>query len=426
LNLAPRDVEGLLGELRIYHREFSPLFQRKEQRVWSEKYLQGQLLNDVERKAIQPMAHKIKGGQVQGMQQFIGQSSWPDRPILRKHHQLVAETLGHPQAVMIIDGCDFPKQGKDSVGVKRQWCGPLGKTANCQASVIACYASEHGYTLVDKELYLPQDWFTPAYAERWKKCGIPDDTLFQTQPELAWKIIERLHVDGVLPFRWVLFDEHFGQNPALLTHLDEAGLYFFAEVPHSTRVWQRRPRTHIPQAKSRRGRTPTRVRLAPQQPKAQPVDAIAQTLRRKQWRRITIKEGTKGPQTVEVATVRAVMVEDGLPGRAEWLIFRRSLEPEAELKVFRCNAPAKTSRKVLARLTGRRWPVESAIAEAKGEVGMDHYEVRGWLGWHHHMTMSFLAHHFLVRVRVRLKKSPCLDDCPGAPLAQCRVATAKV
>jgi SRSO17 transposase len=415
LNLAPRDVEGLLDELRVYHRAFSPLFQRKEQRLWSEKYLQGQMLMEVERKAIQPMARKVKGGRVQSMQQFIGQSPWDDGPILERHQRLVAETVGHPQGMLILDGCDFPKQGDDSVGVKRQWCGPLGKIANCQASVLACYASERGYTFVDKELYLPEDWFTAAYQTRWKKCGIPAGTSFQTQPELAWRMIERLHARGVLEFQWVLFDEHFGQNTALLTHLDDAGLYYFAEVPHSTRAWGRRPKTHVPLAKSKHGRTPTRMRLAPGQPKPQRVDAIAKTLRPKQWHRLTIKEGTKGPQVVEVAALRAVMVDDELPGRTEWLVFRRGLEPDAELKVFRCNAPKNTSRKTLARKTGQRWPIESTIAEGKGEVGLDHYEVRGWGGWHHHITMSFLAHHFLVRVRVRLG-----DQAPALTVAQAR------
>jgi SRSO17 transposase len=280
--------------------------------------------------------------------------------------------------------------------------------------------------LARKELYLPEEWFTPAYADRWKKCGIPANTRMQTQPELAWKTIERLQAEGTLPFQWVLFDEHFGQNPGLLTHIHEAGLYFFAEIPHSTCAWLRCPRTHIPKWRSKRGPAPTRQRLMPGQPKAQRVDALALTLRCKQWHRVIIKEGTKGPQTVEVAVVRAVMVEDRLPGRTEWLVFRRDLEPGAELKVYRSNAPVKTPRKVLARRTDQRWPVESAITECKGEVGMDHYEVRGWLGWHHHMTMSFLAHHFLVHLRIQLKKSTGPNGGSGTPTAQRGVTQAPV
>ena len=231
---------------------------------------------------------------------------------------------------------------------------------------------------------------------------------------------------GTLPFQWVLFDEHFGQNPGLLTHIHKAGLYFFAEIPHSTCAWLRCPRTHIPKWRSKRGPAPTRQRLMPGQPKAQRVDALALTLRCKQWHRVIIKEGTKGPQTVEVAVVRAVMVEDRLPGRTEWLVFRRDLEPGAELKVYRSNAPVKTPRKVLARRTDQRWPVESAITECKGEVGMDHYEVRGWLGWHHHMTTSFLAHHFLVHLRIQLKKSTGPNGGSGTPTAQRGVTQAPV
>lgn len=155
VNLAPRDVRALGAELAEYHSIFAPLFWRYEQQEWSMKYLQGQMLT-IERKTIEPMALALEGGNVQAMQQFISDGAWDDDVILEAHQELVAESLGDGQTgVLVIDGCDFPKQGRTSVGVARQYCGALGKVANCQASVLACYASDRGYTLVDRRLYVP-------------------------------------------------------------------------------------------------------------------------------------------------------------------------------------------------------------------------------------------------------------------------------
>src|SRR5215216_5431018 len=193
INLAPRDVEALADELIAYHAHFAPLFAREEQRVWALTYLQGQLA-DLERKSIEPMALAHPDGNVQAMQQFISLGAWDDSAVLERHQQLVADTLGERDTgVLILDGCDFPKQGAHSCGVARQWCGALGKVANCQASVVACYASQHGYTLVERRLYMPKQWFSPAYQERREKCGVPADLAFQTQPQLAWALIETLH-----------------------------------------------------------------------------------------------------------------------------------------------------------------------------------------------------------------------------------------
>ncbi len=151
-NLAPREVEALGEELAAYHAHFAPLFKRAEQRQQAAHYLAGQLL-DLERKSIEPMALALPDGNVQALQQFIGVGAWDDDAVLARHQELVAETLGDPDTgVLIVDGCDFPKQGEHSVGVARQWCGPLGKVANGQASVVACYVGARGFTLVDRRL----------------------------------------------------------------------------------------------------------------------------------------------------------------------------------------------------------------------------------------------------------------------------------
>ena len=413
-NLAPRDVEALAHELVAYHALFAPLFQRSEQRKWALAYLHGQLL-DLDRKSIEPMALALEGGDVQGMQQFISVGPWDDERVLEKHQQLGAETLGDAETgVLILDGCDFPKQGTYSVGVARQWCGALGKVANCQASVVACYASKHGYTLVDRRLYLHKSWFTPEYRARWERCGIPDDIPFRTRPELAAEIVTTLQQRQTLPFRWVTCDEAFGQNPAFLDAIAALDLSYFAEVPHDTRVWLDRPPTAVP-TRGKRGPAPRRERLTADAPPPVRVDTLAAELAPAQWQRWQIKEGAKGPMVAEFAFLRVVPVRDDVPGAESWLVLRRSLGETPELKTYLCNAPLSTRPSKLVWASGMRWPVESAIEESKGEVGLDQYEVRGWVGWHHHTTLSCLAHHFLVRQRCRLgKKIGGIDGAASA------------
>ncbi len=414
-NLAPRDVEALADELVAYHAHFAPLFQRSEQRSWALAYLQGQLL-DLDRKSIEPMALALEGGNVQGMQQFISVGPWDDERVLEQHQQLVAETLGDAETgVLILDGCDFPKQGSYSVGVARQWCGAQGKVANCQASVVACYASKHGYTLVDRRLYLHKSWFTPGYRSRWERCGIPDDITFRTRPELAAEIVTTLKHRQEVPFRWVACDEAYGNNPVFLDALSALNLYYFAEVPHDTRVWLERPPTAVP-ARGKRGPAPQRERVTADAPAPLRVDALAAQLAPSQWQRFQIKEGAKGPMVAEFGFVRVVPVRDDMPGAESWLVLRRSLGETPELKPYLCNAPVSTRQSTLVWASGMRWPVETAIKESKGEVGLDQYEVRGWVGWHHHTTLSFLAHHFLVRQRCRMGKK--ISGVDGAASAQ--------
>lgn len=404
VNLLPADVEALAQDLLAYHAEFASLFCRSEQRHWALAYLRGQLLH-LERKSIEPMALALSGGDVQAMQQFISQASWDAEALLQRHQLLVAQTLGDAASgTLILDGCDFPKQGKHSVGVARQWCGALGKVANCQASVVACYASQHGYTLVDRRLFLPEAWFDKDHAQLRSECGVPEELTFQTHSELAWCIVQSLLMRKVLLFDWLLCDEGFGKDPAFLDRLDQAKKLYLAEVPHSTRVWLVRPPTMLPPPTGRKGRPPQKERLAPEAAPAVRVDEIAAQVPSDEWQLYQLKEGAKGPIVAEFAFVRCVGVRDGMPGAEQWLVLRRSLDERRELKTYLSNAPATTPRTTLVTKSGMRWCVEAGIEESKGECGLDHYEVRGWVGWHHHTAMTLLAHHFLVRQRCRLGK----------------------
>jgi SRSO17 transposase len=404
-------------ELMTYHALFHDLFQRREQREWSAFYLRGQLAK-IERKTVEPMVLALKGpdlAAVRAGQQFLGEGAWADAPILARHQRLVAESLGESDGVVIFDGSGFPKQGTHSVGVARQYCGAVGKIANCQQGVFAAYVSRKGYTFLDRRLYMPEEWFDVAHASLRQRYEVPPTLQFQTEPQLALEMLHELVERAVVPFAWVVADEHYGMIPAFLDGVAAEGKWYFAEVPTSTKVWVGEPKVESAGV-GPLGRPRKHARVAVGTPRAEEVRQIAARLPARAWRRSTIKEGSKGPIEADFACVRVTRACRGRPGLAGWLVLRRSLGEKREVKYFLSNAPAGCPQATLVRVSGLRWPVETALEEAKGELGMDHYETRTWRGWHHHMTQTFLAHHFLVQMRLRLKKSPGVDcgPSPGA------------
>jgi len=414
MDLAIQAIELLVEELRAYHTIYSPLFQRRAQRQAAHTYLQG-LLATLPRKSIEPMVLAVDGvapKAVRAMQSFISEGQWDDEQLLHRHWKEVEADLGADDGVLMVDGSDFPKQGSHSVGVKRQYCGELGKRANCQAGVFVGYVSSHGYTVLDRRLYVPAEWLTDdAYAERRRQCGIPSDLPCKTKPTLAQERLAAVLKSQALRCRWVVADEAFGGHPGFLDGVAGLGLWYFAEVPHTTRVWEARPATHIPPRRGR-GRRPYRERLVEGAPEARTVAAVAAALPAKAWTRQTIKEGSQGPMVAEFATLRVVAVRDALPGPEVWLVLRRHGET-GELKTYLCNAPVDTALEALVRMSGMRWPIETCFEDSKQLLGMGDYEVRSWTGWHHHMTLVILAHFFVVRMSLRLKKSPRRDVAPG-------------
>lgn len=410
LELKASEIEKeFLSELQKYHSMYVPLFRRREQREESEKYLKG-LLSDIGNKSVESMVLHFEGDNpnaIRSGQQFLGKGAWADGPILQRHWQEVAQDLGEKNGVFIIDGSDFPKQGEESVGVKRQMCGQLGKVANCQAGVFLGYAGSKGYTLLDRRLYLPEEWVNDeAYAEKRAKCGVPMDITFQTKQQLASEMLQTVYEAGILPFRWLTCDEAFGRDTHFLDTVAEFASYF-AEVGVDTRVWLSRPATAVPDW-SGVGRRPTRLRLVDGEPTAITVTDVAESLPPDAWQRLKIKEGTKGPIVADFACLRVVAVRQALPGPDVWLIFRRN-RTTGEIKFYLSNAPIETTIQTFAWLSGMRWPIETCFEEGKQELGMGDYQVRSWTGWHHHMTLVILAHFFLVRVKLRLKeKAPAL------------------
>ena len=398
-NLSPRDVDGLVDELTIYHARFGPAFRRPEQFYWSGIYLNG-LLGDEPRKSIEPIALQA-GVNVRDLQYFVGQSPWPIKPAISIHRQMIDETLGEDDAVAIIDESGVVKQGEDSVGVDHQYCGSVGKVANCQVGVYLGYTSRLGYTLGEGCLYMPESWFDAEHAEKREKCGVPEELTFKTKPEIALEILQDTVQRGALRFRWVTADEVYGNTPQFLDGVANLGKWYFAEVACSTRVWRCRPAVVKPWW-SRRGRRP-KVRL--RTPSHQPVrvDQVAERLPKKAWSAYLVKEGSKGPIVCDFAFLRVTVVRDKLPGDTVWLVIRRNLENPNQIKFYLSNAPADIDQAELVRISGMRWPIETAFEQGKEEIGLDHYETRSWLGWHHHMTLSFLSHNFLVRLRIQLK-----------------------
>lgn len=407
MELTPQAIDDLVEALQAYYAIYSPLFQRREQREWAQKYLHGLLL-DIPRKSVEPMVLALHGANakaVRTMQLFISEGAWEDEAILQHHWQEVDQTLGEADGVLTVDGSDFLKQGQESVGVKRQYCGEVGKRANCQAGVFLGYASRKGYTLVDRRLYLPQEWVEDAaYAARRQRCGVPTDIAFKTKPTLGWEMIQAVRQAGTLRCRWVTCDEAFGRDTDFLDRVAALGLWYVAEVPHDTQVWRQRPATAVP-AWSGQGRKPTRTRVLAGEAKPAEVAQLAATLPADSWVRRTIKEGSKGPLVAHFAALRVIAVRESLPGPEVWVVLRRNVLT-GELQVYLCNAPATTPLAPLVRLSGMRWPIETCFEDGKQYLGMGDYEVRSWRGWHHHITLCILAHFFLVRTCRRLKKTP--------------------
>jgi SRSO17 transposase len=280
------------------------------------------------------------------------------------------------------------------------------------------YASELGHTLVDRRLYMPKHWFDAEFAELRRECEVPETLSFHTKNELFSDMLEPLLDDETLPYAWVLMDEALGNDSKLLNKIDAKNKSYFAEIPCDTVVFWRQPKMVEPKGRvGQHGRPATKPRLAADTQAPKRVDDLAKALKKKHWRRVIIHEGSKGPLEVEIAVLYVVFTKNGLPVRKEWLVMRRqsSRQALAKWKFFRSNASKRISWKKLARLTAGRWPIESTFEECKGELGMDHYEVRNWRGWHHHMTMTMLSHHFLVRLRVEMG-----DEAPALTVSQAR------
>ncbi len=402
------DVSGFINELKAFHGEFADCFSRTEPRDNFFKYMSGQF-SELERKSIEPIALNIEGANVRSMQRFISGAVWEEEKMLSKYHDMVVEDMGDPNGAVIFDESGFPKKGNDSVGVAKQYCGTLGKVENCQVGVFAAYASRHGYALLDKQLYVPERWFTEDYAEKREKCGVPDDLEFKTKPELAVEMLEKLSAERTLPFKYVLADSIYGNSPEFIESVESyVGKIYFTSISSDTLCWLEEPITREKKYKYK-GKVKTKVVVEQTEKKPIPVKALAKSINDYFWYKRKVSEGTKGPIEYEFTKKRVTLSKDGVPYKTVWLVMKRSIEQEPTYSYYISNAPISTRLKTFVWLSGMRWPIEQCFGETKTELGMDQYEVRKWTGWHHHILTCLLAHFFLWRLQIKLgKKAPAL------------------
>lgn len=417
-NLSTKDVKLFLKELKKYMKLFIPSFERVEQTKKSLTYLHG-LLGNSTRKNVEQMALGLRE-KVRSLQYFVGQSQWDTEPVIATHQGLIGESLGKEDGVVLIDESSVVKQGTESVGVASQYCGSVGKIANGQVGVYLGYASQQGYSLIEGQLFMPEKWFEKERVIQRQACGVPEDLVFKTKPEIGLELLKNAIKRGKLAFSWVAADALYGDSPAFRDGVAATGKYFFTAIKDHTLIWSTPPKVHVPPW-SGRGRHPFRLRVSDTRKHPIPVKQLVKKIQKQDWVQAVIKEGSKGPIVCDFAFLRVTESRGGLPAAELWLIIRRNLEDPSEIKYFFSNAPLNTPLEEFVRISGMRWPIETIFEEAKGEVGMDHYEMRSWLGWHHHMLLVSLAHHFLVRLKIQFQ-----EQAPAFTIYQVRILLCSV
>lgn len=405
-----KQLRRLKPELDLFLERYLPLFGRFENRVHAEEFVHG-LLAGAERRNIENIAESIEGAVVRTMQKFVSQGCWDDTDVLGELRTHVAEALGADEATINVDETGFPKKGTKSVGVKRQYSGTLGRVDNCQIGVMANYCSAKGHTLFDRRLFLPEEW--AADPARREQAGVPEGVVLRTKPELALEMVQAAAVAGV-PFRWVGGDSVYGDSPTFVQSLRALEKWYVLDTSSSAHVWLKRPRMRkIGSVCAWGGRPLTKPR-----PIVKPIavsEAVA-ALPKSSFRRITVASGSQGPIVYEYAEITVWFSEEGLPTKEpERLLVRRSLGQEPELKYHRSNAPAEIPLSTLAKQRSLRWTIEQDIQASKGESGLDEYETRGWMGWHHHTALSLLALCFLVLQKARLGGKRAADHRSRSP-----------
>ena len=346
-------------------------FRRPEPRRRVLDYLRG-LLSLVERKNGWQLAEQAGDATPDGVQRLLYNSRWDADLVRDDLKSYVVEHLADAGAVLAVDETGFLKKGDKSVGVQRQYSGTAGRVENCQAGVFLAYASVNGRTLLDRELYLPQVWAEDL--ERRREAGVPESVGFRTNPRLAQLMLERALESGI-PFAWVAGDEVYGNDRNLRLWLEREGVPHVLAIKRSEKLW----------ALTDRG--PRQVRA----------DRLASGVEECAWVRCSAGDGAKGPRVYDWAAVDIRPLRE--PGKGYWLLVRRSLSNPGELAYYVCYGPAGTSLEELVRVAGTRWAIEECFEEAKGQVGLDQYEVRRWDGWYRHITLAMLAHAYLSMIR---------------------------
>jgi SRSO17 transposase len=392
--VSPADVGGCRRRLESFVQRYLPRFYRVEQHELLRVVLQGKLSN-LQRKTSEPIAHQA-GRHRKPLQHFVGAGCWDDEAVLEELRRHVAEQTPDPDAVLVLDPSSFPKSGVDSCGVARQWCGRLGKVDNCQVGVFLAYVGAAGMALVDRQLYVPQEWADDA--TRREQTHVPEEVSFRESWRIGLDLLDRSRAQ--LPCGWVAGDDEFGRCAAFRAELRRRRLRYVLDVPCNTLV---RDQGEAPAAGRRR-------------PPWRRVDEWAKAQAHGRWRKVRLGDGSQGPQVVWALEAWVqTKDEDGRAGPRERLVVLRTVSREPRTWYTLSNASAAEPLARLAAVHGRRHGAEELFGAGKGEVGLGHYEVRSWVGWHHHMTLSLLALWFLQLHKERLGgKKPGVD---GAAVA---------
>jgi SRSO17 transposase len=355
--------------LEDLHARIAPRFLRPEVSQRAYRYLSG-LLADVRRKNSWQMAEQIGEARPRGVQHLLNDARWNAELVREDLRGYVVEHFGdEASGVLIVDETGFLKKGIKSVGVARQYTGTAGKRENSQVGVFLCYSSGKGAAFIDRALYLPQEEWAEDFARR-QEAGVPEEVRFATKGKLAKEMLKRAFEAGV-PARWVVADTVYGTARGLRGWLEERGKWYVLAVPATQGVYH--------EGSQRQARTVT---------KRLPEEA---------WFRASSGKGSKGERLYDWACVPLADPDEAKMGR--WLLLRRNIDDPSEYAYYLAYGPKETPVDELIEIAGRRWQVEDSFEAAKGEVGLDEYEVRKWEGWYRHITLCLLAHAYLAVVR---------------------------
>lgn len=378
-------LEGVLQQVREFLEPYLPLFHRTDMAETAWLYLQG-LLSKLPRKSAEPIA-EMHDLERKVPQRFVGVSPWSDRKVRDGILKDVAQTIGDPGGVLCADPSSFPKKGTESVGVGRQWCGRLGKKDNCQAGVFASYASPKGRCLLDVQLFLPKIWVDDN--EKREKCHIPEDRNYLTHWELADEVLR--NVDS-LPHACILADPEMGRCGEFRDRLAQRNENYILGIPVNLNI------QIVEKGK----------------PLSPPIQAGKWLAERPKgaWIRIRTREGSQGDRIFEVCRAEVLTTREDKTTRRETLLAYRPVETPHDVRLALARMPLGTSIEEMAQYATRRWAIEDCLERGKSECGMGDYEVRSWVGWHHHMTMAMLAAWLLEKLRLAKSKSFSPSDVP--------------
>ncbi len=407
--MTPRELKALDKRLTAFLEDLLAPLGRKERRHWARVYIQGLLL-DGERKSIEPMASRIPGADVQALRQFVGQSPWAVEAVQQQLARKVVDLLSDPE-VWILDETSFPKAGEHSVGVARQYCGALGKVANCQVAVTLHWSNAEASCPLGWRLYLPRAWIEDQ--ERGQEVKLPEGLVYRSQAELALGLIDQM-LSWEVPRLPVVGDSAYGNSFEFREQLRRRGLSYVMAVEPTTVVWTEDPNVVPVPPSARRGR-PRRYPPLESTPVPQDLTTLARQLPSSAWKKVTWRAGTRGPQRsrfskLKVWAAHGWRAQEHPERVAEWLLIEW---PEGETEPTKYwlaqGGSGLPGLRRLVKMAHARWRIEMDYRELKDELGLDHFEGRHWLGWHHHVTLVTLAYAFLRFEQARLKKNSWCD-----------------